>query len=245
MSHQEQIISFLKANEKRMFTLLEEMVLIQSGSWNKKGVDKVNELICSHLTPHQFSFEVHEQKEFGNHLVVRSPSFSPDVPQILLTGHMDTVFPVDTDFNFYKENQNRCFGPGVADMKGGLVVGIYALLALQDTGLLSQMPVTFIFNSDEEIGSRTSRKLILSEAKKSCAGFVFESGGLDNSVVSGRKGNISATLTIEGEDGHAAFAVKNKASAILELAQKTIEIENLNDPDAGISSNVGKIKGGI
>ncbi len=245
MTIENRIISFLKNHEKEMFSLLDEIVSIQSGTWNKKGVDKVHTRIRSVLEPYGFSFEISRQEKFGDHLLARSPFFSDSAKQILLTGHMDTVFPEDTDFNFYKEDDKKSFGPGVIDMKGGLVVGIYSLLALHDAGILKDKPVTFIFNSDEEVGSRTSRQLILDEAKKSRAAFVFEAGGLNNEIVTGRKGNLSARLTIEGEAGHAAFALKNKASAILELGLKIIEIEMLNDLKSGISANVGEIKGGI
>ncbi|MEA3437893.1 MAG: M20/M25/M40 family metallo-hydrolase, partial [Thermodesulfobacteriota bacterium] len=131
------------------------------------------------------------------------------------------------------------------DMKGGLVAGIFAIKALEFAGLLEKIPITFFFNSDEEIGSKSSRKLIEDEAIKSAFAFVMEAGGLAGEVVTGRKGNISAKLDIKGKAGHAAFAGKDKASAILELAHKTIAFEFLNDHKRGITVNVGKIKGGI
>ena len=131
------------------------------------------------------------------------------------------------------------------DMKGGLVAGIFAIKALEFAGLLEKIPITFIFNSDEEIGSKSSRKLIENEAKNSAFAFVLESGGLAGKIVTGRKGNISAKLDIEGKACHAAYAVKNKASAILELAHKTIAFESLNDHKRGMTVNVGKINGGI
>ena len=130
-----------------MFTLLEKMVLIQSGTYNKQGVDRMVRLIISTLQSNAVSFKVMEQDIFGNHLVVRSLCEMPFDKQILLTGHMDTVFPEDTEFNWYKEESTHCFGPGVIDMKGGLVAGIFALKALDNEKLLTKMPVTFFFNS--------------------------------------------------------------------------------------------------
>lgn len=242
---QEQITAYINDHKEQMLTMLEEMVCIQSGSKNKPGVDNVADYIQAHMSSLGFACERCVEKESGDNLVVRSFQFDPEKKQILLIGHMDTVFPRETKFNFFKQDNEKCFGPGVADMKGGLVVAIFALKALQKTGILNQIPVSFIFNSDEEVGSPSSRPLIRKEAKKSKAAFVFEAGGLNGEVVTGRKGNFSARVKIEGQAGHAAFAGKDKASAILELAHKTIQIEQLNAPDRGVSANVGTITGGI
>jgi glutamate carboxypeptidase len=245
MTHDNPITSFLNAHEPEMFALLEKMVLIQSGSHNKKGVDRVARLIQSTFQSNTVSCRTMEQTTFGNNLIVRSLCNKPFEKQILMVGHMDTVFPENTDFNGYRENTTHCYGPGVIDMKGGLVVGIFALKALDSLGLLKKTPITFIFNSDEEIGSPGSGDLIKSEAKKSACAFVLECGGLDGEVVTGRKGNLSVKLDVFGKSGHAAFAGKDKASAILELAHKTIDLESLNDHDKGITVNVGTTQGGL
>jgi len=228
-----------------MFRLLREMVLIQSGSYNKKGVDRVVGLIQSVFKNNKVFCHVVKQKTFGNHLIVRSFNKITPLKQVLLVGHMDTVFPEDTTFTWYKEDNKNSYGPGVIDMKGGLVAGIFAIKALEFAGLLEKIPITFLFNSDEEIGSKSSGKLIEDEAIKSAFAFVMEAGGLAGEVVTGRKGIISAKLNIRGKAGHAAFAGKDKASAIAELAHKTIAFESLNDHKRGITVNVGKIKGGI
>jgi glutamate carboxypeptidase len=228
-----------------MFALLEKMVRIQSGTYNKQGVDGMVGLITSTLQSNAVSFKVIEQDKFGNHLVVRSLCEKPFDKQILLSGHMDTVFPEDTEFNWYKEESTHCFGPGVIDMKGGLVAGIFALKALDNEKLLTKIPVTFFFNSDEEIGSPSSKDHIQKEAQNSAFAFVLETGGRNGEIVTGRKGNLSLELKIKGISGHAAFAGKDKASAIVELAHKIIAFESLNDLDRGISVNVGKVNGGI
>ncbi len=239
------ITDFLKGQEPEMFRLLREMVLIQSSSYNKKGIDRVVGLIQSAFKNNKVFCQVVEQETFGNHLIVRSFPKASLPMQVLLVGHMDTVFPEDTTFNWYKEDKNNSYGPGVIDMKGGLVAGIFAIKALEFAGLLEKIPLTFFFNSDEETGSKSSKKLIEEEANNSAFAFVLECGGLAGEVVTGRKGNISAKLDIKGKAGHAAFADKDKASAILELAHKTIAFESLNDHKRGITVNVGKIKGGI
>ncbi len=240
-----QIKTYLNRHKKEMLSFLEQLVCVQSGTKNKAGVDQVSPIIKAEMEAMGFLCKTIKQEKLGNHLIARVNSHIKDQKQILMVGHMDTVFPIDTPFNYFKQDESKCYGPGVADMKGGLVVGIYALKALQSAGLMPDVPITFVFNSDEEIGSPGSRQIIQEEARQSQMAFVFEAGGLNNEVVTGRKGNISARLQIEGKAGHAAYAGKDKASAVLELAHKTIEIEKLNAPEKGISSNVGKVQGGI
>ncbi|MBU1696884.1 MAG: M20 family metallopeptidase [Proteobacteria bacterium] len=245
MNIQQQISTFLKERKTDMLTLLNELVCIQSGTKNKSGVDRVGQVILREMKALGFTCEQKKDSDFGNHIIARSPGFDSGKKQVLITGHMDTVFPHDTGFNFFKQDHKNCYGPGVADMKGGLVVGIFALKSLVRANFMHRLPVTFIFNSDEEMGSPSSRSLIQNEARKSKIAFVLEAGGLNGEIVTGRKGNVSVQLDVTGEAGHAAFAGIHKASAILELAHKTIAIEKLNAPQKGISANVGMIAGGI
>ena len=237
--------AYIRQHTPDMFVLLEDLVLIQSSSYNKAGIDRVAERIAAALADDSIACETIAQTSAGNHLMTRTAAALTAGRQILLSGHMDTVFPVDTDFNWYKEDAANCYGPGVADMKGGLVAGIFALKALAAGGLLEAIPVTFVFNSDEEIGSGSSRELIRSEARRSLFALVLECGGLNGEVVTGRKGNIALNIAVKGQAGHAAYAGPDKGSAILELARKTIAFEDLNDPDRGITVNVGLVAGGI
>lgn len=240
-----EIEQFISANTSGLFSLLEELVLIQSYSYNKAGVDRVSARIAAEMSGMGFTCSYSKSDTLGDTLITRSPGWTASNRQILIVGHMDTVFPEDSTFNWYRESDTRCFGPGVADMKGGLVTGIYAIKALIHSGLLKDLPITFVFNSDEEIGSPSSRELIAREAERSRLAYVLEAGGLSNEIVTGRKGNFSVDLTISGKAGHAAFAGPDKASAILELAHKTLEIEKMNAPERGISANVGTVRGGI
>jgi glutamate carboxypeptidase len=245
MTIHDRISAFLKIQHQEMLTLLEKLVRIQSGTYNKIGVDRVGHLIRSVFQPHAVSCRSVEQEAFGNHLIVRSLCKEPFDKQILLTGHMDTVFPEDTGFTEYRVDGAHVYGPGVIDMKGGLVAGIFAFKALDSEKLLEKIPLAFIFNSDEEVGSPSSKAVIQQEAAKSAFAFVLETGGRNGEIVTGRKGNLSLKLSIKGKAGHAAFAGKEKASAVLELAHKIIAFEALNDPDRQITVNVGKVTGGI
>jgi glutamate carboxypeptidase len=239
------LLEFLDRNERQMFALLREMVLIQSGSFNKRGIDALVEVVEHSLGSSCLGLNRVRRQEFGDHLVAFSPAVEKAEKAILLMGHTDTVFPEDTSFDTYREDEQHAFGPGVIDMKGGLVAGIFALKAFQETGLLENLPVRFLFNSDEEIGSHSSDPLIIDLAGKSACAFVLECGGMDGGVVTGRKGRLGIRVHTEGGEGHAAFAGVEKPSAILELAHKVIALEGLNDFSEGMTLNVGKIEGGI
>lgn len=238
---------YMQDREREMFSLLKKLVLIQSGSDNKVGLDRMAAAVAAAITekiPGDLNLQHLVFAEHGNMLIAKTPKAEAGESQLLLLGHMDTVFPVDSVFNFYREDEQRVFGPGVIDMKGGLVCGIYALSALAHFGLLSQIPVCMFFNSDEEIGSPASWDIVCREADSSFAAFVLECGGNRNGIVTSRKGRSGYKLSVQGRYGHAAQAGWDKASAILELAHKIIAMEALNDPPR-LSLNVGSIRGGI
>jgi glutamate carboxypeptidase len=165
--------------------------------------------------------------------------------RILLAGHMDTIFPADSLFNGWREDGHFFYGPGVIDMKGGLVVGIFALKALAALGLLRELPVTWLFNSEEEIGSPASRPLFRAEAGRAAMAFVLECGGMGGEVATGRKGHLVLRLSARGRAGHAAKVVEGKKSAILDLARVIVELEEMNGRFPGVSVNVGQMAGGV
>jgi len=238
------VLNSLAAREPQMFTLLEKLVLIQSGTHNKRGVDRVGQVIETFLAGLPLACNRVRQEQFGDHLTFTTPA-AGHREYILITGHMDTVFPEETDFHWYREDDCKVYGPGVIDMKGGLVVTLAVVRALADVGLLEQIPLVLVFNSDEEIGSPTSAALIEKLAQGACCGLVTECGGMDGQVVTGRRGKIGYRLDVYGRAGHAAFVGADKASAILELCRLVPELENLNDPENGQVVNVGVIEGGI
>ena len=239
------IAAFLAQEERAMFELLQALILLPSPSRHKPGVDAVGALLRDSLRPAGMRPEVVPQTEFGDHLIFRSPAAVPGRPAILLFGHMDTVFPLDSSFKEYHDDGKRVSGPGVIDMKGGLVCAVFAIRALAACDLLKEIPLTLVCNSEEEIGSPTSTAVFQDEARRSIAALGFECGGLHGEVVTGRKGRSGYRLAVNGRAGHAAFAGADKASAILELAHKTIALEALNDPWRGIVVNVGLVAGGI
>ncbi len=226
-----------------MTRLLEEVVLINSHTANKAGVDAVGRVFQRELAAIGLEVAKAPQPEHGD-LLTASTKAAGDSGNILLCGHMDTVFPVDSDFNWFRSENGKCFGPGVADMKGGLVVALFALKLLNEQGLLADTPLRFLLNSDEETGSPISAPVIKGLADQSAAALVFECGGEGGRVVTGRKGKLGLMLTIKGQAGHAGYPGAVKSSALLELAHKIIALEDLNGLEPGFTLNVGRAQGG-
>ena len=186
----------------------------------------------------------------GDTLLARSPACcsTSEGGRILFCGHMDTVFPESLGFDCFeagtKEGSEIIRGPGVIDMKGGLVVALFALRELRRQGVLDRLPVTFVLNADEEVGSPHSTPVIAAEARQSAFALVFECAGLNGETVTARKGRRGMRLTCHGRAGHVGQAGRDKPSAILELARKIIALEGVNAPERGLTVNVGVVQGG-
>lgn len=182
----------------------------------------------------------------GDHLVARQVDVREGGATQLLVGHYDTVWPVGTlrDMPVHLEN-GRLRGPGVYDMKGGLVLIIYALQALRDLGLEPAVAPVVFMNSDEEVGSPTSTGHIARLARSANRALILEpADGPTGRIKTARKGVGHFKLRIQGIAAHAGVEPEKGASAVLELAHVVQRIHALNDPERGISINVGVISGG-
>jgi len=213
-----------------------------SYSYNKNGVDRVAELTLNQLNNILPIHEIVEQENLGDHHVLRT---SKEEKSIYLIGHMDTVFPAQHRFQSCSRNSDILTGPGTGDMKGGLAVLVYALKVLHETGILESLPISLILNSDEEIGSKTSRALFEKERERARICLVTECAGLQNEIVISRNGKLGARLTSFGKARHVGRGTHEKGSAILEIAHKVIALESLNASLPGVSLNIGKIEGGL
>ena len=240
------LLSYLDGKEPEMFSLLQKLVLQKSYTSDSEDVNLVGNILLESLKNSGMGVETIRSSNYGDNLIFRSSACSlATSKQIMLVGHMDTVFPREMGFNSYKEDDQNIYGPGVIDMKGGLVTAVYAIKALSHCGLLDTIPVTLFCNSEEEKGSPESKIFLRKEAEKALLALVFECGGMKGECVTGRKGKLGFTIEVKGKAGHAAFAGQDKASSILELAHKIIALEKLNDPAKQLIVNVGKVKGGI
>ncbi|MET3508421.1 glutamate carboxypeptidase [Halalkalibacter oceani] len=183
------------------------------------------------------------QETVGDHLRIIHPTQRQ--ASILIVAHMDTVFePGTANERPFTIKGTRAYGPGVIDMKASLVSVIYALRYLKENGSDAYQHVELVLNSDEEIGSSTSRQLIEEAAKGKAYALVMEPARRDGSVVTERRGNGRFTIEVHGKAAHSGIEPEKGRSAIEELAHKIVKLHELNDHEHGISVNVGIIEGG-
>lgn len=167
-------------------------------------------------------------------------------PGLLVLAHLDTVHPAGTlaqRFAFRRDG-DRLFGPGIYDMKGSALMALHAWRRLRETGRAPQVPVTFLFSPDEEIGSPSSRSVIENEARRAFACLVVEPARDGGKIVTGRRGVGRFTVTTQGIPAHSGANFENGRSAIREMARQIHVLDGLTDIAAGITVNVGTIRGG-
>lgn len=181
----------------------------------------------------------------GDHLSARMPwGGEGDGKGILILCHLDTVHPLGTLARLpFRAEGDRLFGPGTADMKGGVFIAVEAARAVGAAGT-GAMPVTFLITSDEETGSATSREHIEKAAAGAAYVLVTEPGRGNGAVVTARKGVSHYTLTTEGRAAHAGTAHHKGRSAIREMARLVLACEAMTDYERGLTLNIGEIRGG-
>jgi glutamate carboxypeptidase len=253
-SREREMVNWLQSREGEMLSMLERLTNINSGSLNKAGIDEIAGIFADELR--QLGFNVSSlpgevitmpscpgnnyNVDVADHLLA---SKAGDSSRLLLMGHMDTVFPPESPFQTFRRQGDIMSGPGVADMKGGMVVMLYALKALQEFDALDELSVSVLLNSDEEMGSLSSRKYLEGQARQHDWGLVYESSGTGN-LTRQRKGLGQARVVVNGRASHAGGAHEQGRSAIKELAYKIVEIENMTDYESGVTVNVGLVSGG-
>jgi glutamate carboxypeptidase len=231
----------IRRDRIRMIRLLSGLVRQNSGSDNGPGIGHILNRLEAELAPLGFIFQhVARDVRGGPHLVARREGKGR---RVLLVGHADTIFEPEHRFQSFQIEGTLAKGPGVKDMKGGLVVLCRALRALHKEGQLAGHPVTVLFNGDEETGSLSSRELIQKLAPEASLGLVYE-GGSNGVLTTSRGGLGQGHFEIEGVPAHIASRVFT-ADANQELAEKLLRILRLNDPGRGIHVNVAPIQGGI
>lgn len=220
---------------------LQELVLVNSYTKNKGGVDKVGSIISNIMRDLGYECKVFQREVIGDHLYFTSPLCEGQ--KILLLGHMDTVFPQGT-FEKFELDGDWMYGPGVCDMKGGLIVAIEALEAIkQKFGVIKN--IDFLFVSDEETGSDDSKHLTAEIAKEYDYCFVFEAAGKNEELVVARKGIGTFFVDIQGVPSHSGVYFEKGIDANKEAAHKLLALADLTDLSLGTTLNVGVINGGV
>jgi len=222
---------------------LERIVNIDSGTFDKAGVDRAGGFFRDLLAGIGCEITVHPNSDLGDNFTATLRGSGSR--RLMLLGHFDTVYPAGTVAERpFTVRDGRGYGPATMDMKGGLILGYYALRILRDLGFDDFAEITVVANSDEEIGSPTSRALIESEARRMDAVFVLEPGRATGGVLATRKGVGMYELVVRGRAAHAGAAPHEGRSANLELAHKIIALHELNNPDTGTTVSANVMRGG-
>ncbi len=228
-------------------SLLKLLVETESPSRDKAAVDRVGAIVAEEARKLGARVEIIPNQVTGNHVLCRFPSPTGRGVRgeggILLLCHMDTVFPLGTLNKMpFREADSKIFGPGTLDMKAGIVIALAAIEESQKSG--SSRPVTLLCNSDEEIGSHTSRAHIERLAKQSALVLVLEGGLLDGGLKTWRKGVGEFFVKTRGRAAHAGGDHEKGRNAIEEMAHQVIAIQKLTDYSKQTTLNVGVIQGG-
>lgn len=227
---------------------LSTLVNVDCGTYVPDGVNRVADVMQRRFEDRGWSVErIPHRAESGPRLgdVIVATVRGHGGGRVLLVGHMDTVFPDGTAAaRPFRIEGDTAYGPGVSDMKGGLLAGFYAVSALQDLELDSWGEVTYVCNPDEEIGSPFSGPLILERARGADACFVLEGARENGDIVSARKGVADVRVTISGRAAHAGVEPERGRSAAVQAAHTTIALHELNGRWPGVTVNVGVLSGG-
>ncbi len=240
----ETLFSYIEQQEKTYLELLKELVCLESFTPDKKDVDAVGACLRRFAEARGFSVRTKPFEKAGDGLLITMNEDAP-LPPAVYTGHLDTVFPRGTFPTLWREEGGKLFGPGVVDMKGGLVQGLLAMDALRAVGW-KERPVKFIVIPDEELSEVLSgeegKDFIRDNARGAAAAITLEAN-MPGKVTVGRKGSIRYRVFVHGRAAHAGSAYAEGISAIKEAAHKILDIEAPSDP-AQITYNCGLLQGG-
>ena len=252
-----EILNWVDDQQERMVETVKAWSRINSGSHNLEGLAKMGEVVAEAFLSLGAELEVREARrgeKINDRGELEKVTFGPIYHfkkrpsanrKVLLTGHLDTVFPKDHSFQKpVNLDDNTLNGPGVADMKGGILVMLVALEALERSGMAGSLGYEILLNSDEEVGS-TGSAAILTECAKACDfGMTFEPAWADGTLAGERKGSGNFSVIMRGRGAHAGREFEKGVNAIAALAELVTELQALNGTEQGLTINPGLITGG-
>ena len=230
----------LQAYQNELLERLELLVNIDSGTGQVAGINHIMTYLEQWLGDLGFTVTLHDSASFGHNLVARLKGKGE--VRLLLVGHVDTVYSAGAvAAQPFEVRDGLAYGPGVIDMKSGVLMGMYALRVLLETGFEEFGELCFVFNNDEEVGSPGSASLLREIAQQVDAGLVLEASRSLEVVTKARKGADKYVLEIEGIPAHSGAEPHKGRSAVIELAHKMIAIHNLNTLYPGVTFNVTRL----
>jgi glutamate carboxypeptidase len=243
----DRILAHVQAQQGDIIALIRRMVECESPSDDARAVDLFVDLVTAEVAPFA-AVETFPGGRFGRHLLCEFalPGPARKSGEILALGHSDTVWPTGTLARMpFREADGRLWGPGVLDMKSGIAFFIFAVRTLREMDIRVRRRVRLLINSDEEVGSDSSRTLTQETARRAQAVLVLEPGtGLEGKLKTARKGVGGYTITVRGRASHAGVDFSAGASAIVELARQIEGVAQFTDLKRGVTVNPGLISGG-
>src|SRR5512133_163866 len=241
------VLAWLEQHKPEIAALLERLVRAESPSTDPAAQQAPFSILAGELAGVDYTVRPVRGFGTGDHLYARPRSRQRGAAFQLVVGHMDTVWPLGTLERMpVRRDGDTLFGPGTHDMKAGLVQLVFALRALQELGLAPSMTPVVLVNSDEEVGSTSSARVIRALARGAERAFVLEAGeGAHGRLKIARKGAGRFELTVRGRASHVGTSFEEGVSAILELSEQVPRLFALNDPKRGITVNVGTVDGGL
>lgn len=241
----EKVQEFIEKNRDEMLKFWEELVNMQGYSKETERVNLVIERVKEEFE--KIGFKCRRESSQGNaDVLIGILGEEREKKPIIFSGHVDTVFPQGTfEENPFYIKEGKAYGPGVMDMKGGIVIALYVVKALNELGYQDH-PIKIIIVGDEEIGhtGSISHEIMAREAKGGCCAFNMEPGRMDDCLTVGRKGNVDCHVTVHGVGGHVGNAFLQGRNAIEEMAYKILKLQKLTDYKNGNVVSVDVIQGG-
>jgi len=240
------IHAFIAGRFEQFISDLETLVNIDSASDNLAGIEAVARVLMPRLEAIGFSTRLERLGERGVPCLLAFNSAEDEASDIMLLGHMDTVFPTgEAARRPFAVEGGRATGPGVCDMQGGLLVALHVLEALHHEGVLDPLRIRVCFNGDEEVGSASSRKWIETHARSSRRVFVFEPCRPGHRFVLQRKGGGGYRIVARGRAAHAGVEPEKGANTAVEIAHQVVAVQRFNEyAEAGISAHVTVLHSG-
>jgi glutamate carboxypeptidase len=233
---------YFSQRTEEMLDLLRRLVELESPSTDKAATDRIGRFVAQIAREAGASVTLVPQERRGDHVLAR---WGEGEGGFLLLCHLDTVWPVGTLAERpWRVEGDKVFAPGCLDDKASAVVVLAALQGMADLGLAPSRPVTALFNSDEEVGSRSSRSLIEAEAARAGMVFCVEPATRDGSLKVWRKGTARYVVTALGKAAHAGADHDKGINAIAELAHQVLRLQGMTDYDLGTTISVGWVRGG-
>ena len=239
------LLGYFQGELRPMLKFLRQTVEIESPSHCKPGVDRLARFLAEEFKRRGGKVRLLKHPVAGSAIWAEFWATRREQKPILLLGHLDTVWEIGTLAQMpYRVRGGRAFGPGILDMKSGIVIGLWAIRALQALRISPVGSVHFFLNSDEEVSSIAFRKEILAAARGARAVLVLEPAAAGGALKTARKGVGEFKITVHGRSAHAGVNPAAGVNAIMELIRQLITLQSFARPQQGLTINVGRIEGG-